>query len=82
MTSQTVSLRIFDPVNERLSPVIGVGDAVIVSDQIIWGADTSGGGGGGALMRQDIVFSLPYPVYMNENAIRQDIVYTTYMNET
>ncbi len=37
---------------------------------------------GTGVVRQDIYFSLPSPVYVNETGIRQSIVLTTYVNET
>lgn len=41
-----------------------------------------GPSGGTGVVKQDIYFSLPTPVYFNETGVRQSIVLTTYINET
>lgn len=44
--------------------------------------DAEIGGGAGDVARQDIYFSLPYPAYINENTKNQNIINTSYVNQT
>ena len=43
--------------------------------------DAGVGGGAGDIVRQDIIFSMPNPVYVNENTKNQNIIYTSYVNQ-
>lgn len=45
-------------------------------------SDVELGGGSTFTVRQDMIFALPFPVYINETASRQEMILSTYVNET